>query len=385
MKAFKLFIALLLCVVMLCGRGLFNGRDDADGLDADVQNPPTKEFICDGVEFVLRLLWEGLPAGEGDIIDNDDWNKTLWPVDVNWKFRSAQAIETELNKYLSADLFKRFSTETTNLFETDVALRHYYSPESFVTKDGVFYARNIVSDGDEFFHYHLLYSQMRLKMLGNGQYVVGVPYDRPGYAGDEYGKDCDVKEVFFITVNNGKFADFRWLGLHKQAESLPDAKAVNSVPEDMQRWLINAVKAERLLVLAYIDCDYSDEKWIGNDEYVRMRTFGHYSEIVNAAEKYIDKDCIERVRDSREGWFISPSKFKEIDGKLYYMVPRTEAPFYNFQSYFSTLLEDKAGEQEYLVCVDGVSGQSSFVLTVKNGKVINKEWGKEPLLYNGLT
>ncbi|MDR3344848.1 MAG: hypothetical protein LBT21_04580 [Oscillospiraceae bacterium] len=215
---------------------------------------------------------------------------------------------------------------------------------------------------------------MRSKALGGGKYLLRVPYSfaYPDLADISAadGACYDVNDVFLVTVKGGKLDDMRWVGLYSIKDGYPSADAYDAVPQKTQEMLIQVAEFEYLLIGGIFDGDFESERiTYSGYEYVQAKSFKSLAQLKAAAGKFLSADLIKKYEAEQD------TKFIEQDGKLYYRLVPTEGYWFDFQAYNCKLSEDKAGTQKYelRVAVDSM-GQTCCILTIKDGKLVKKEW-----------
>ncbi|MDR3344849.1 MAG: hypothetical protein LBT21_04585 [Oscillospiraceae bacterium] len=169
MKALKTLILFLLLLALLGACAWGADPADSEGVteqeSSAVQTPVTAtpastsspavsrtqstvtggtEAWFDGAEFLLRLLWDGLPRGDSEVYldikdDNGDTKAVYFPVDKSWKHRSPDSIRTAWAQYCTPELIERFTAKPNmTAFPVEHALKHHFDPADFPQKTGYF-------------------------------------------------------------------------------------------------------------------------------------------------------------------------------------------------------------------------------------------------------
>jgi hypothetical protein len=196
-------------------------------------NPKTdEELVRSGGEFVLRLLWDGLPVDENDST-NDEYGNKLYPLASEWKLQSKKKLDEAFSK-----LFSKKSQK---------ALTDQYSSENYSPMNVLAYKDQIIPQqllhkfqlteiNSKLYQYSQWYSQhdfakLKAKKTSTDSWLIAVPLKDL----EDKEKLSSLQDLFLLTLQDNKIDSIRWIGRRALKDEFPSTNELTDLlPADEQ-------------------------------------------------------------------------------------------------------------------------------------------------------
>ena len=322
-----------------------------------------EELVRSGGEFILRLLWDGLPAVNDDpssfvstLLVASHWTLNLKQInDAFSRFFTDKAI---------ADLSEEKTRSTMDNVASDFPMEAI-KQSLIVTQDWLYEEKGkLYTRYPDYFNMRHQFSELKTHKIDDTTWGISVPLFPGSDMNIEY--PPTTHDFYILKLKGGKIDSIRWIGNRKLKEKFPTA-------DELKALLPEGDPIYEKLRIALMWCtplptEASEEAYRKIDPIFGFKT-------VDDLTKKLDEYLAPEMYKEGIEYYLKNDVYKTIDGALYELVAHGSSGIH-WHCVALWLIEDKDDIQKYRFdCISAgldISPEASIV-TFKNGKLLSRE------------